>query len=106
MTMAGKSFKGGMDSLLGETGAKRGRPRTIIKEVTKTSQLGTKKNETRATFIVDEDQLEKIKALAFWDRTSIKEILRDALEGYIDGKKKDLPKALEEYKARNEGKGV
>ena len=57
--MSKKNFKGGLSSLLGETTTKSkvkptankiGRPQTQFKEITKSSQEGTKENETRATF--------------------------------------------------------
>lgn len=51
--------------------------------ISSTSQLGTKENETRATFIVNEVLLEKIKAIAYWERESIKDVLNNALEGAI-----------------------
>lgn len=109
--MAKKSFKSGMDGLLGsatlskaktekEPVTKRGRPKTNFKEVSKTSQLGTKEGETRATFIIDEDQLEKIKALAYWERTSIKEILSMAISGLLKEKKGELSKAVNSYKSK------
>lgn len=68
--MAKKDFTGGLNSLLGEQPdkPKRGRPKTQTKEITKSSQEGTKENETRATFIVKEDLLEKLKAVAYWER--------------------------------------
>jgi hypothetical protein len=37
------------------------------KKITKTRNC-TKEKETRATFIVNEDLLEKMKSLAYWDR--------------------------------------
>ncbi len=46
-------------------------------------QKGLKEGETRATFIVQEDALEKIKAIAYWDRKNIKDVLQTALELYI-----------------------
>jgi hypothetical protein len=46
-------------------------------------QKGLKEGETRATFIVQEDALEKIKAIAYWDRKNIKDVLQTALEMYI-----------------------
>jgi hypothetical protein len=84
-----KDFKGGLSTLLGETTKekapiKKGRPKTSTKEIVKTSQEGTKENETRATFIVNEDQLEKLKAIAYWDRTLIKEVVGTALDQYIE----------------------
>jgi len=79
-----KNFKGGLDSLLGEQPEKpkRGRPVTQFKEITKSSQEGTKENETRATFIVDEEILDKIKAIAYWDRRQIKDVINLALSSY------------------------
>ena len=103
--MANKNFKSGMDSLLGgvtgKDSSKRGRPKTNFKEVTKTSQVGTRENETRATFIVNEEQLEAIKALAHWERISIKEVLAQAIEEYLATKKRDLPKAKDSYKSKS-----
>ena len=102
-----KNFSGGLNSLLGEkptkkkeltketakefldelgkeiskeAKAKRGRPVTQFKEITKSSQEGTKENETRATFIVNEDLLDKLKAIAYWDRILIKDVMNTALE--------------------------
>jgi hypothetical protein len=79
-----KNFSGGLSSLLGENNkeakaTKVGRPKTQFKEITKTSQEGTKENETRATFIVNENLLEKLKAIAYWDRLLIKDVINTAL---------------------------
>ena len=51
--MSKKNFTGGLNSLLGDQPEKpkRGRPVTQTKEITKSSQEGTKEKETRATFI-------------------------------------------------------
>jgi len=104
--MTKKNFKGGLNSLLGDQpknevtykGAKkfidimqneetnkpkRGRPVTQTKEITKSSQEGTKENETRATFIINEELLEKLKAIAYWDRVLIKEVINTALQEAI-----------------------
>jgi len=40
----------------------------------------------RATFIVRRDHLEKIKALAYWERVTATELLDRALETYLKGK--------------------
>lgn len=112
--MAKKSFTSGMDGLLGGAKTKtlapkkankeeaigRGRPKTNFKEVTKSSQAGTKVNETRATFIVNEDQLEKIKALAYYERTSIKDVLFTAIENHLKANKSEVIKAVGSYKAK------
>lgn len=41
---------------------------------------------TRATFIVRRDRLEKMKALAYWERENLKRTLDRALESYLKGK--------------------
>lgn len=113
--MIKKNFKGGLNSLLGEQPEdriltdlielpkdlqdkpKRGRPKTQTKEITKSSQDGTKENETRATFIVKENLLEELKAIAYWDRVLIKDVLNTAIQEYVDeyktkGEIKPIPK--------------
>ena len=87
--MSKKNFTGGLNSLLGENNkeakaTKVGRPKTQFKEITKTSQEGTKENETRATFIVNEELLDKLKAIAYWDRKLIKEVINSALREAVD----------------------
>ena len=87
--MSKKNFTGGLNSLLGDQPekpqrVKRGRPQTVFKEITKSSQEGTKENETRATFIVGEELLDKLKAIAYWDRKLIKEVINSALQEAVD----------------------
>ena len=83
--MSKKNFTGGLNSLLGDRPEKpkRGRPVTQTKEITKSSQEGTKENETRATFIINEELLEKLKAIAYWDRVLIKDVINTALQETI-----------------------
>ena len=98
--MSKKNFTGGLSSLLGDQPdkPKRGRPVTQTKEITKSSQEGTKENEVRATFIVNEEILEKLKAIAYWERELIKEVVNRALEDAIlryekkSGEIKPIPK--------------
>ena len=98
--MSKKNFTGGLNSLLGDQPEKpkRGRPVTQTKEITKSSQEGTKEKETRATFIVNEDLLEKLKAIAYWDRVLIKDVVNTALQETIakyekkNGDIKPIPK--------------
>jgi len=83
--MSKKNFTGGLNSLLGDQPEKpkRGRPVTQTKEITKSSQEGTKENETRATFIINEELLEKLKAIAYWERVLIKDVVNTALQDTI-----------------------
>lgn len=71
------------DTLTPVAGKKLGRPRTNFRDIEKSSQEGCKEAETRATFIVSEADLERIKAMAYWERITIKEIVNAALREYI-----------------------
>ncbi len=98
--MSKKNFTGGLNSLLGDKPEKpkRGRPVTQTKEITKSSQEGTKENETRATFIINEALLEKLKAIAYWDGLLIKDVVNTALQEAVakwekkNGYVKPIPK--------------
>lgn len=57
------------------------------KVITKTTQRGLPAGWTRATFIMREDHLEKLKALAYWDRKQIKELVDEAIGRYLENKK-------------------
>jgi len=99
-----KSFKGGLDSLIGgKTSTKKkstkakaevvekkkpGRPRTSTKVPKDTTEEGTKEGEKRATFIVREDLLEKVKAIAYWDRVKIKDVMDAAMDKHIQAYEK------------------
>ena len=70
--MSKKDFSKGLDSLLGEG------------STTKTDKpVQSKTKEIRATFIVNEGKLEKIKSLAHTEGILIKDILDKALENFI-----------------------
>ena len=97
--MGKKNFTGGLNSLLGENEKpKRGRPKTSTRVITKSSQEGTKEKETRATFIVNEDLLDKLKSIAYWDRKLIKQVVDTALQEAVtkyekkNGAVKPIPK--------------
>ena len=68
---------------------KRGRP---------VSSKDTKDREIRATFILNEKLLEQIKAIAYWDRLLIKDVVSTALKQEVDkyekinGEIKSIPK--------------
>jgi hypothetical protein len=73
--MSKKDFKGGIDGLLGgknsvQSAESKGRP-----AITKT---------VITTLLTNAETLQKIRGIAYWDRVSIKEVLNDALNQYID----------------------
>jgi hypothetical protein len=53
----------------------------------KTTQRGLHDGWTRATFILRKHHLEKLKALAYWERKTIKEVIDEALCNYLEGKR-------------------
>lgn len=53
----------------------------------KTTQQGLQDGWTRATFILRKHHLEKLKELAYWERKTIKEVIDEALDSYLGGKK-------------------
>lgn len=62
---------------------------------TKSTQIGLPVGWTRATFIVDQRLHEKIKALAYWDRLTVKEVINEALAKYLQDKNiKPIPKKI------------
>lgn len=86
--MAKKDFKGGLESLLQSTSLKESK-----EEIKQTEGQVLKSAETRATFIVREDYLEKIKAIAYWDRLLVKDVINLAFGQYLEkyGNVKSIP---------------
>ena len=97
--MSKKVLSEGLSNLLGDTTEqpKKGRPKTNNRKITKSSQEGTPEGETRATFIVTESSLDKLKALAYWERLRIKDVAQEAIDNYIkayekkNGEIKEIP---------------
>ena len=63
-----------------------GRPRTIYREYEKSSQEGLQDNFTRATFIVREDLLKKLKDYAYTERKTLKDTVNEMIAQYLEGK--------------------
>ena len=51
------------------------------------SEKGLQDGWTRNTFILRIDYLEKIKALAYWERKKVKDVVDEALGSYLKGNK-------------------
>jgi len=75
---------------------KRGRPTEIKRDITKTSQSGLREGLTRATFIIREDTLDKLKERAYTDRKKLKDLVSEALDYYLDNYNTEA-KATERY---------
>jgi len=55
--------------------------------VKKSTHKGLDDGWTRATFIMSETYLDKIKDYAYWERLQIKEVLNEALDNFFEDKK-------------------
>lgn len=81
----------GLESLLGkepeEVKISRATSATRVSyntsDKTKASAVDTKEGETRATFIVNVEQLAKLKAIAYWERARVKDVVADMLNKYV-----------------------
>ena len=58
----------------------------------------------RGTFILREEYLEQTKAVAFWDRLEIKQVVDTALGDYLKTKATVMDQALKAYRERPHGK--
>ena len=65
---------------------KVGRRRTIYREYEKSSQEGLREGYTRATFIVREDLLKKLKDYAYTEREKIKDVVNKMLAEFLEDK--------------------
>lgn len=63
---------------------KLGRPRTIKREYTKSSQEGLKDNWTRYTVIIREDLLERLKNNVKDQDKTMKTVVNEMIEGYLN----------------------
>ena len=87
--MAGIQESTGVNALL-EGGSQKPVKRTVgrpanphKKKPVRSAQEGAPEGFCRCTFLVNEEQLEKIKAIAYWDRDSIKDVVFNAFEEKI-----------------------
>ena len=60
---------------------------TLTKDEKNCSGKGLTAGWTRNTFILRKEYMEKIKALAYWERKKIKDVVDEALGAYLKGKK-------------------
>jgi hypothetical protein len=90
--MAGrKNFAKGIEAFLGEQDRSHEKP--IVQKMTR------KNVETRTTFILDIELLELVKALAYWERKPLKQIVKNALKDYLTSKGDQyIENALNDYR--------
>lgn len=61
------------------------------------AKRGLQEDLIRATFIIKQDHLEKIKALAYWERIQIKDVIEDMCEQFFENRKiRSIPQKQKE----------
>ena len=75
------------DSRKQETADSSGKKKIQQKQEVPKTKEGLKEGWIRATFIVREEHLEKIKAVSYWDRKDIKQVVDEALGEYLKNKR-------------------
>ena len=79
-------MKAGSESKVIDEPRRVGRPKSNHRVISKSSQAGLPDGWTRATITVREEMLEILKRAAYWERTTIKKVIDDALAAHLDGK--------------------
>ncbi len=86
--MGKKSFVEGIDAVLKETSARRSSfdndqiKKPVTEEDYKTPKSQKRKQE-RTSVIVSDDVLEKLKAIVFWERSTLKREVENAIIHYL-----------------------
>jgi hypothetical protein len=61
------------------------------------AKRGLQEDLIRATFIIKQDHLEKIKAFAYWERIQIKDVIEDMCEQFFENRKvRSIPQKQKE----------
>ena len=81
--MSKKSFRGGIDTILGESNQDEVQVKSESLVKTTRKPDAPQPGEKRATFHISENTLEKVKAIAYWERLTIKEVVNDAFADYV-----------------------
>jgi len=78
--MVKKEFKTGLDVLFEPTIKKDGE---TIQNSREEKAIESNNNEVRATFIINIEQLNTLKALAYWERKQLKTLLGEVIGDYL-----------------------
>ncbi len=94
--MAKKNFTGGIDSLFQASNKK------VVKEKTENREQQIP-SYSRTTLIVNNNTYEKIKAIAYWERKSIKDLIEEGFNKIISKYSKEQVGDIQnQYKYENQ----
>jgi hypothetical protein len=82
----------------------RARVDSLISKITERpkAEIGCREGEARQSIIMKKEIMNKIKAIAHYDRKKIKELIENIFEEYLKNRSADLPEALRMYTEKNE----
>ena len=96
--MSKKGFRTGLDHLLEGSNSEKEEARQH--KPTKDNE----EKEIRATFIVTEGRINIVKALAYWQRKQIKQVLQESLDLYFSQiSKNELDNAIAAFNSKTKG---
>jgi len=78
--MSKKDFSQGLKALTSPQEPKAQKSADTVKS----TKIGLREGETRATFIVREELLEKLRAVTFWERTTIRDVMAEMMSDYLN----------------------
>lgn len=95
--MAKKDLSG-VDVVIGQNPTKAGRPQIHTHKPKTKASIGLPEGYTRATFVIQEVELDRVRALSHWSRVTLSGIVQKAITKFLaDYEKKNGPiKALPE----------
>ena len=104
--MTKKNFSSGFDKLLGSSPSNDKKEKEQKKKEVETveEQKEAVDPEVRATYILKQSTVNKLKDIAYWERAMLKEIIQDALEGYVENWEKENKELLAKSKRKFRGK--
>lgn len=111
MSKRNKSFSAGIDAIFGvESGLEANKDSKEKKEVVVEESPKKRKlpaQEARTTIVLEKNLMEHAKAIAFWERKKLKDILAESIQLFIESKISEegdgyLEKALDSFKSCSE----
>lgn len=84
-----------LNRLKGES-AKKDLTETVKSKNIPSAEKGVREGYRRFTYIANKEQLEKAKALAWYQRIEMKDVIEQALEAHFN-QSKDIDKAIKEF---------
>lgn len=75
--MVKKNFQSGIDALFGESSSLKNENKD------QSSNVNTKEKKVRTTIIAKMQHLDELKAIAYWERKTLTDVITEAMDAYI-----------------------